>query len=147
MMRTIVILILCGLFLGCGYQSKLKKAKRRVERTVKRFPELERIDTARVGDTTYLSRLTTDSIFSINFDTITIENNRATVRLIRINDTIYTMLTAKADTIIKIIKVPYRVIEIIELNWWQKNNWWLIPVMVLLVILTILKIYRDKMRG
>lgn len=143
--KFIVILALCGLFLGCSYQTKLRKVERRIERLTKKFPELLKKDTITVRDTTILDSILTDSLFGINFDTIFIENDRASIRLIRVKDTIYARLEAKTDTI-TMEKVIYRdKIVIQELNWWQKNNWWLIPLLVILIILTLLRVFRERL--
>lgn len=146
-MRIKLIILIIGsivLFFGCSHQSKLRKAEKRIERLTKRFPELLKKDTITIRDTTILNSILTDSFFGINFDTIFIENDRASVRLIRIKDTIYAQLEAKTDTI-TMEKIIYRdKIVIKQLNWWQKNNWWLVPLIVILIILSLLRIFREQ---
>lgn len=128
-MRIIRYIILIIFLCSCSPQ-------KRIDRIVRKHPELLTKDTIKIRDTLITKSVNTDTIFNINFDTINIEKEKLKVQLIRINDTIQVFAECKEDTIYfeKIIEV-----DKIQVN--EKNNYliWLILLIIILLIVKYLK--------
>ncbi len=143
-MKILFVILLVFLF-SCSPQKRLN-------RLVKKYPELVKTDTITVRDTirdtinvtTELVKL--DTIFSLNeiHDTITITKDNLTIRYYHdtIHDSIY--ISGECDTIF--VKVPYeRIVEykvpcdkvIVKkgISWW----YWFIIIMLILGILYLVK--------
>jgi hypothetical protein len=142
--KILFVILLVFLF-SCSPQKRLN-------RLVKKYPELVKTDTIMVRDTirdtinvtTELVKL--DTIFSLNeiHDTITITKDNLTIRYYHdtIHDSIY--ISGECDTIF--VKVPYeRIVEykvpcdkvIVKkgISWW----YWFIIIMLILGILYLVK--------
>jgi len=142
--KILFVILLVFLF-SCSPQKRLN-------RLVKKYPELVKTDTITVRDTirdtinvtTELVKL--DTIFSLNeiHDTITITKDNLTIRYYHdtIHDSIY--ISGECDTIF--VKVPYeRIVEykvpcdkvIVKkgISWW----YWFIIIMLILGILYLVK--------
>lgn len=143
-MKILFVILLAFLF-SCSPQKRLN-------RLIKKHPELVKVDTIVVRDTirdtinvtTELVKL--DTIFSLNeiHDTITITKDNLTIRYYHdtIHDSIY--ISGECDTIF--VKVPYeRIVEykvpcdkvIVKkgISWW----YWFIIIMLILGILYLVK--------
>lgn len=141
----LIFVILISLLFSCSPQKKLN-------RLIKKYPELVKTDTIVVRDTirdtinitTNLTRV--DTIFSFNqvFDTITITKDNLTVRYY--HDTVYdnVYISGECDTIWievpfeKIIeyKVPCDKVIVKEgVSWW----YWFAIIMLILVFLYLVK--------
>lgn len=140
----IAIFIVTLLFSSCDpakrLQRKVKRAEKKITSLVRKYPELLKKDTVVVIDTTVLESIRTDSSFSINFDTVFVENERASVRLIRIKDTIYSELIAKQDTVIKTVEVVKDSVVVKKPTLWEEVKPWL----WILLVIALLIIFKKK---
>jgi len=148
-MKNLLILLLCISFVGCNpFISKelriKKRANRKLERLVKKYPELLKQDTASIiYDTTIItSNPIIDTAISLQFDTITLEKDKLRLKLIKTTDTLLIDAECLPDTIrIKeFIKVPFNKVSTIELttiekvsNFISKFWWWCFIFLVLIV--------------
>jgi len=114
---------------------------KRHSRLVKRFPYVHTIDSVKLIDTI---RLTTKMVVSdtvvherMLFDTITLNKDNLTVRVLRIRDSIY--INAQCDTIF-IDKV---IIRNIPVKYYKetKSTWWIWFFAGLILVILILKPY------
>ena len=133
------------LFTGCSDQAKLQRAERKIEKLVKRYPELLQVDTAKVLDTTYVPGV--DTFFVQQFadgDTITFFDTitQTTVKTVVTNDTIYQSVKSPADTIVKTIRVPYEKLVVKEqsLLFWERaalfaGKYFLLPFLIVILVL------------
>lgn len=141
----LIFVILIALLFSCSPQKKLN-------RLIKKYPELVKTDTILVRDTirdtinitTNLTRVDTVFSFSQVFDTITITKDNLTVRYY--HDTVYdkVYISGECDTIW--VEVPYeKIVEykipcdkvIVEkaVSWW----YWFIIIMLILGVLYLVK--------
>lgn len=127
-MRYIILILL--ILTSCNPQ-------KRIDRIIKRNPHLIKKDTILIKDTIITEKVSKDTIFNINFDTINIEKEKLKVKLIRINDTIQLYAECKEDTIFyeKIVEVD----KIVH----KKNNNWLIWLIILAIALMIIKFLKK----
>ncbi len=92
-----IAIILILLSFGCTPEGKLR-------RLLKKHPQLVKVDTVRVIDTTIVKGVRKDSIISIqrlisSFDTTIIQKERLIVKMIYKNDSIYVSGECEKDTI------------------------------------------------
>lgn len=99
--------------------------ERRLHRLVTKHPELLRIDTIRISDTTIISEIRIDTAFhhSSFKDTVIITKEKLKLQLIEINDTIYMNVYQEPDTIIITKEIPVERIIHIETENWVKKLW------------------------
>lgn len=97
-MRTSIALIIMLLY-GCSPQKRLN-------RLIDKHPELVQKDTIKLSDTIITKEVVKDTMFSINFDTITLSKDKLRVQVIRKRDSIYLRGECKADTIYRDIEIP-----------------------------------------
>ena len=125
---------------SCSPQKKL-------QRLVNKHPELMQKDTifVEIHDTIYIESTSFDTITQLfGSDTIiTIDNSTLTLKYFydTITKNIYHDVLIKKDTIFyeREISVPIEKIVIQELTWWQKNNQWVIFLVVLFTLAHILQ--------
>lgn len=94
----------------------------RLQRLIKKHPELVRIDTLSLHDTIRVSRLHVDTAFMLTHgpaDTFYLHRDSITVRVIRNHDTLRLILNRPPDTLIHTIKVPVQklVIQRARIPW------------------------------
>jgi hypothetical protein len=101
MKKLISIALLLVLMGGCS-------ADWHVRRALKKNPLLLQKDTLRVNDTIVTESISHDTMLHFNtlFDTIRIDKERLSVRIVRVNDSIYVRGECKSDTIYRTIEVP-----------------------------------------
>ena len=149
-MKNIVIVLLAVSFISCNpFISKelrrKNKANRKLERLTNKYPELLTQDaTVYVYDTTIITRNSkADTIFSLNFDTITLEKDKIRLKLIKTTDTLIVNAECLPDTIrIKeYIKVPFEKVQPIELTTYEKivNGfkaffWWIVFIILAIIL-------------
>lgn len=128
------------MLIGCTPEGKLR-------RLLKKHPELVKIDTVKVIDTTIVKGVRKDSIISIqrlisSFDTTIIQKERLTVKMIYKNDSIYVSGECATDTIYEYRdKYIYETVAPKE-----KSNLidWLIVIAAILIVLFIIRQFRNK---
>lgn len=126
-----IIVVMCS----CSPQKKL-------QRLVKKHPELMQKDTmiVEVRDTIYIESTSFDTITQLfGSDTIiTIDNSTLTLKYFydTITRNIYHDVLIKNDTIYYETQIPVEVERVViqELSWWQKNNQWVIFLVVLFIL-------------
>lgn len=129
---------------------KKKRGNRKLERLIKKFPDLKRTDTLTIPFDTIVM---TDSIevkqaVSLEFDTVEIVKDKFHLKLIKTTDTLLIEGGCDPDTIQinTSIKVPYETIKTVQLtptemimNLLSKFWSWLIVLAVILLILIFIK--------
>lgn len=139
--HRLIFVIIISLMVSCSPQKKL-------QRLIKKHPELIKIDTIRIEihDTIILKEFSFDTISQFfTSDTIqVIDNSRITLKYYydTIEKNIYHDVKFKQDTIFYFKEIPFEIEKIIikELTWWEKNNQW---VLFLLVIFGVSLIYQK----
>lgn len=156
-MKYFIIILLSFLFASCNpFISKdlrrKNKCNRKLERVVRKCPELLKMDTTiAIYDTTIITQGSkVDTIVSIDFDTITLFKDKLRLKLIRTRDTLLIDGECIPDTIrIKeFIKVPYDSVSTIELstsekiiNFLSRFWWWGIVIVLVFLIGRAIKKY------
>tara|TARA_R110002012_G_scaffold262232_1_gene444388 strand:+ start:3152 stop:3598 length:447 start_codon:yes stop_codon:yes gene_type:complete len=135
MRNLIIYFFLSILVISCSPQKRLQYL-------VKKHPELMTQDTliVEVKDTIYIESLSIDTITKFfHSDTITVLNSeKLTLKYFydTITKNIYHDVLIKNDTIFYETKIPVEVERVIiqELTWWEKNNQWIIFLIVLMTL-------------
>ena len=93
-MRLYLLITLCCLLLaGCNPCKQAQRALRKCQAAAADTLYLDRIDTL------YTQTHTTDTAFSVAFDTLLVDSGKVQVQLIRRDSTIYLRAICKPDTI------------------------------------------------
>jgi len=130
-MRYIIILLLLS---SCSPQKRLN-------RLVKKHPELINVDTLSVHDTIHTETITADTVFKdttflrLLRDTITVVNDRLTIKQYYYRDSIFIQGECKGDTLVREIRVPYKYIQPVTKT---KTPAYMIILLVGLIIILIL---------
>ena len=130
-MRYIIIILLLS---SCSPQKRLN-------RLVKKHPELIKVDTLSVHDTIHIETIKADTVFKdttflrLLRDTITVVNDRLRINTYHYRDSIFIEGECIGDTIIREIRVPYKYIQPVTKT---KTPAYMIIVLVGLIILLIL---------
>lgn len=88
--------------------------QQRLNRLVKKHPELVKVDTIKFTDTTFTIAHYSDTIVSLlasRTDTIVLTKNNIITKVFTHRDSIFISSTALPDTIIKTISVPYEYVK------------------------------------
>ena len=114
------IIILLLMITSCSPQ-------RRLQRLVAHHPELRMADTLLVADTLFTAAITADTAIPLTrlTDTVVIARDKLEIKLVKIRDTIHVKGTCKADTIVRVIRVPVEKIKLVkaEGGWLSKVPW------------------------
>lgn len=113
------------------------KPQAKLQRLIKKHPELAAIDTVHIRHTTILPEIRyRDKYTTRANDTIIIERERLKVEIIRNHDTIFLDIHQPADTIREEIKIPVEVIRYEKPNawhmFWKRLPWLLITGLIIL---------------
>lgn len=124
---TVVVALI---FLSCTPQKKLN-------RLLKKHPELISKDTLKVKDTVFIDHIHTDTILSWHnlYDTVTIEKERLRMKIVRVNDSIYLSGECLSDTI-----YTEKIVMVDKINYTpplKNRNIWLIFAVIIGLILSI----------
>lgn len=132
------LMILAMFLLSCGPQKRLN-------RLVKKHPELIRVDTIKLSDTSFLPGTYTDTLISLlssRVDTIVITKNNIITKLYTHRDSIFISSEALPDTIVKTISAPFTNIVVEEQNnrfewlkYFGKSLWITLPLLLLLLLI------------
>jgi hypothetical protein len=139
MANKIVIVWLCLMAFSCS-------PEKRLQRLIRKHPELVKIDTIFISDTTIIKEVKADtSVKLIQFlkgDTITLIKERLLIKTYynRHDSIIVTEGTCKADTIIKEVPVVVNSVTA-KIDYLEKYKTWL---MLLLAVLIIILLLRKK---
>lgn len=87
--------------------------QRRLNRLIRKHPELIRIDSIRVIDTFISKEVSVDTFKLMNkYDTFILNKERLTVQVIRHQDSIYVFGKCDNDTIVLERKIPIKTIQV-----------------------------------
>jgi len=129
------ILIICFL-ISCTPQKRLN-------RLVRKYPQLTQLDTIRIIDTIVIDNFNYDTIETVNYHdtTIIVNNERIEARYFydTLRQEIYHEITCKSDTIIQNRFIPVEKVIVQEQKTWQKYKPMAIFSIVILIALAILK--------
>ena len=129
------ILIICFL-ISCTPQKRLN-------RLVRKYPQLAQLDTIRIIDTIVIDNFNYDTIETVNYHdtTIIVNNERIEARYFydTLRQEIYHEITCKSDTIIQDRFIPVEKVVVQEQKTWQKYKPMAIFSIVILIALAILK--------
>lgn len=129
------ILIICFL-ISCTPQKRLN-------RLVRKYPQLTQLDTIRIIDTIVIDNFNYDTIETVNYHdtTIIVNNERIEARYFydTLRQEIYHEITCKSDTIIQDRFIPIETVIVQEQKTWQKYKPMAIFSIVILIALAILK--------
>lgn len=122
-MRYLVLLLLLA---SCTPQKRL-------DRLIRRHPELVRVDSVKIVDTVITRDVSVDTMRVMNtHDTFIVNRDRLTVQVIRHQDSIYVFGKCAADTVVIERNVPVRVVEASTDEGVLK---WLVPVLLVVIML------------
>jgi hypothetical protein len=126
-------------FAGC------RTPEQKLRKLINENPYLLSTTKQTITDTFYFKQFDTiEKIFTDSIligDTITIEKENIKVQTFYKDKYIYTTLEIKADTIYKNIEVESRVVELKELDFWEKYK---VPIVAVLIIVGVLFITSFK---
>ena len=134
-MVRIAIVISVLLALACTPQKKLN-------RLVKKHPELVKVDTLTVHDTTITEHVRKDTFlnWATLYDTAYIYKDKLSIRVVRVNDSIYIRGECLSDTIYKTIEVPYNYVQPIKKMKTPAYKFWLFILVLIGIILLLFKL-------
>jgi len=135
-MKALISLSLICILVACSPQKRLN-------RLIKKHPELIKVDTLNVHDTTITERVVKDTILNWNnlYDTAYIYKDKLSIRVVRVNDSIYINGECASDTIYKTIEVPYNYIQPINKS---KGFDWKIVMYIVGILAIIYLLFRIK---
>lgn len=122
-MRYLVILLLLA---SCTPQKRL-------DRLIRRHPELVRVDSVKIIDTVITQEVSVDTMQVMNtYDTFIVNRDRLTVQVIRHQDSIYVFGKCASDTVVIERNVPVKVVEASTDEGVLK---WVVPVLLVIIML------------
>jgi len=138
MKKMILILLLMGVCLGAC------SPRQRLERLVKRHPELKQPDTLLLSDTLYTPGTAKDTSVPIEAlkDTVYIEKGKLQILLRKVHDTLLVHGNCKADTVIVCKKVPVTRIVVQERT--RSRSCIVIAGMIVMLVMLVLFVLRGK---
>jgi sporulation protein YlmC with PRC-barrel domain len=134
-MKAIVSICLLCVLVACS-------PSKRLARLVKKHPELVKVDTLRVHDTTITEHVRKDTVLNWNtlYDTAYIVKDKLSIRVVRVNDSIYIRGECLSDTIYKTIEVPYNYVQPIKKMKTPAYKFWLFILVLIGIILLLFKL-------
>jgi len=131
----IAIVLMCIICTSCSPQKKLN-------RLVKKHPELIKVDTIKVHDTTITEHVRKDTMLSwaTLYDTAYIFKDKLSIRVVRVNDSIYIRGECLPDTIVKTIEVPYNYVNVVKTDKKINHNLLIFIFFLLLLIAALFKL-------
>jgi hypothetical protein len=132
-MYKIALFLIISLLISCSPQKRLN-------RLLKKYPELVQTDTIWKTDTVIVEAVKIDTTFKFKHDTITIVEDRLTVKtFFNYHDsTIYISAKCKSDTIIREIPVQVQTISA------KPTTDWNFYLLIILGILVFIALFRKK---
>jgi hypothetical protein len=123
--------------------------QKRLQRLVKKHPELIKTDTIRIHDTIYTATIRHDTVIHERalYDTIRIEKDRLRVEVFRVRDSVFISGTCIGDTIHYYKEVHHDTIHVAPpkpLTLWQRIEKWLLWLLVALLFATLLRLIWQR---
>jgi len=134
-MKAIISICLLCVLVSCSPQKKLN-------RLIRKHPELIKVDTIKVHDTTITEHVRKDTMLSwaTLYDTAYIFKDKLSIRVVRVNDSIYIRGECASDTIVKTIEVPYNYVQPIKKDKKINHNLLIFIFFLLLLIADLFKL-------
>lgn len=124
-MRYLVLILLLS---SCTPQKRL-------DRLIRRHPELVRVDSVKIVDTVITRDVSIDTMRVMNtHDTFIVNRDKLTVQVIRHQDSIYVFGKCASDTVVIERSVPVKVVESQSDEGVLK---WVVPVLLVIIMLMI----------
>jgi hypothetical protein len=101
-------------FIGCSHQKKLRRAERKIERLTIKYPQLLVKDTIIDTVQVVVPKVEVDTFFDANQDTVVINNDRLTIRYIKVGDTVLIQGECASDTIYQRVEIPFEKVVVRE---------------------------------
>lgn len=134
--KSIIKVFFLILLIGCSPQKRLN-------RLVRNYPHLSKIDTIKIIDTIIVPNYSYDTIETVTYHdtTIIVNNDRIEARYYfdTLRQEIWHEVTCKNDTIIENRYIPFETITIQEQTFWQKYGSLVIIGLIILVASKVLK--------
>jgi hypothetical protein len=132
---AIVISVLLCVLVACSPSRKLS-------RLIRKHPELVKVDTLTVHDTTITEHVRKDTFLNWNtlYDTAYIVKDKLSIRVVRVNDSIYIRGECLSDTIYKTIEVPYNYVQPVKKMKTPAYKFWLFILVLIGIILLLFKL-------
>lgn len=129
-MRKVFFWMIMLVLINCSPQKKLN-------RLIKKHPELLQADTILFSDTIIRRGILVDTFRSIKFDTFTIKKGNLEIELRIVHDTLYVEAEVKEDTAVVEHKIPYKPVVVKELTFWEKYGTliWILTFLLLIIII------------
>jgi|688.fasta_scaffold155226_2 hypothetical protein len=106
--------------------------QKRLERLIRKHPELVRVDSVKIIDTIITQSVSIDTMQVMNtYDTFIVNRDRLTVQVIRHQDSIYVYGKCAGDTVVLERKIPVRIIEVKEST---SVPWWVYVFLILVLV-------------
>ena len=107
-------------------------AEKRLSRIIEKNPQLLTKDTIHDTTVVIVPEIRADTFISLDSltDTVYISKDRLQIKTVIRNNEIFIEGKCLNDTITIIKEIPVDRIIIKELTWWQKNKWWVIPLLI-----------------
>jgi hypothetical protein len=142
-----LIFILLILFVACSPQKRL-------QRLIRKHPELVATDTVKLSDTVISEHIELDTIFILNpsgKDTIILREKNVLTRIYRHIDTLKVFTEVQPDTVIITREVINNKVKIIHESKWDKwvrswGKWILIGLVICLILFLIASVLRAFRR-
>ncbi len=139
-MKKIVSVFLVLVFIiSCSPQKRLN-------RLLRKHPHLSNTEMVVFRDTIIRPEVQLDSVFSVNFDTVYLENERISVKLIKTDSLIYLTGISKTDTIFYEKKVPVKLVKITETSFYKKLREWAIVGLIVIAFLYLIAFISNARR-
>jgi hypothetical protein len=134
-MKAVISICLLCVLVACSPSRKLS-------RLIRKHPELVKVDTLRVHDTTITEHVRKDTFLNWNtlYDTAYIYKDKLSIRVVRVNDSIYIRGECLSDTIYKTIEVPYNYVQPIKKMKTPAYKFWLFILVLIGIILLLFKL-------
>lgn len=137
-MRGLVIALILVVLAGCTPEKKLQRAHRKIEKLTIRFPQLLQKDTLVDTVQVITPTVTTDTLFHYDTDTVVVNNDRLTIKYIKVGDTIKLQGECKGDTVYQRVEIPIERIVVQKqslFDQFKKGINWLLVIAFLLLLL------------
>jgi len=133
-MKAVISICLLCVLVACSPSRKLS-------RLIRKHPELVKVDTLRVHDTTITEHVVKDTFlnWATLYDTAYIYKDKLSIRVVRVNDSIYINGQCASDTIYKTIEVPYNYVQPIKKMKTPAYKFWLFILALIGIILLLFK--------
>ena len=133
-MKFKIILIVAVILVSCSPQKRLN-------RLIERNPELMTVDTLRDTVTVIVPEVKIDTFLTLTnlLDTVYITEDRLKIKTIYKDNKIYIEGKCDTDTVEVIREIPVERIIVQELTWWERNQIWVIPLIIVSLVFAIRK--------